>query len=146
MTGYAACEQAVIERLTYHLGLEDPALCQPGNLDLLFNTMQSTGAKVGILLEYEDGKRESREPFDGNAWTWVISGIALLRFEGDAAQIEVDARNLIDKLQCSFRHHKTLSQQVAKADVTGIARPEVSKINDVPFYLIGFEVEVTERM
>ncbi len=146
MRGYAACEQAVIERLTDHLGFEDPGLCQAGNLDLLFTTMQATNAKVGVLIEYEDGQRDHRAPFDGNAWTWTMTAITLLRFEGDAAQIEVDARKMIDTLRGTFDHHKTLSQSVARADVSSIGRPEVSKINDVPFYLIGFQVEVTERM
>ena len=145
MIGYEVIEEAVKQRVLIVLTL-DASLCQKGNIDALFEALQTAGASLGSLLEYAGGARLTEPPFNGKSWLWRMNGYALLRFQGDAQQIEVDARQVIDKIVTLFDGSHTLGQIAAVARLTDIDMPIPSTVNDAPFYWIPFSVEVTEKI
>ena len=145
MIGYEVIEEAVKQRVISVYAITD-ALCQKGNIDALYEAMQTAGSPFGVLVEYAGGRRLAEPPFNGKSWLWSMNGYLLVRFQGDAQQIEVDARQAIDKLVTLFDASHTLGQITAVARLTDIDIPIPSTINDVPFYWIPFSVEVTEKI
>ena len=144
MIGYERIESAVKERVIATFGVE-PALCQQGDVDALFEEMQNVDAPLGFLLEFAGGTRLKQPPFNGKSWQWRVYGYALLRFQGDAAKIERDARNAMDKIITLFGGSPTLGGLTALATLSEIDQPLPSTINDVPFYWVPFTVDVLEK-
>lgn len=145
MIGYQVLEQAVKERVVLIFGLEDD-LCQKGDVDALFQAVQQRGAPLAFLLEYAGGERMRDAPFNGKAWLWHMNGYALIRFDGDTAKIEADARQIVDKIITLFDGTHTLGSLAALAVITDIDEPLPSTVNDVPFYWIPFLINVTEKI
>lgn len=145
MIGYEAIEKAVQARAMTVFEL-DQALVQLGNIDALYNAMQSAGAPLGILLEYAGGDRLKAAPYNGKTWAWHMNVYVLVRYQGDSDQIEIDARKNIDKITTLVDGSHTLSGTVAVAWVDDIDQPIASTINDTPFYWIPFSMLILEKM
>jgi hypothetical protein len=145
MIGYQALEQAVKGRVVTVFEL-NASLCQAGDVDALFQALQQTGAKLGFLLEYAGGERVHDAPFNGKSWLWHMNGYALVRFDGDSAKIEIDARQIVDTVINLFDGSHTLGNLAAVARVNEIDEPLPSTVNDVPFYWIPFLINVMEKI
>src|SRR5512141_1544059 len=131
MTGYQVLEQAVKERVIAVFEL-DESLCQKGDVDALFQALQQTNSAIRFLLEYGGGQRLKEPPFSGKSWQWNMTGFALVRFDGDPAKIEADARQIVDKVITIFDDKHTLGGLAAVARVAAVDEPLPSTVNDVP--------------
>ena len=145
MIGYQVLEQAVKERVIAVFELNE-SLCQKGDVDALFQALQQTNSPLGFLLEYGGGQRLQESPFSGKSWQWNMTGFALVRFDGDPAKIEVDARQIVDKVITIFDDKHTLGGLAAIAKVMSIDEPIPSTVNDVPFYWIPFLIDIMEKI
>ena len=67
---------------------------------------------------------------------------ALVRFDGDPAKIEADARQIVDQVITIFDDKHTLGGLAAIAKVVSIDEPLPSTVNDVPFYWIPFLIDI----
>ena len=145
MIGYEAIEKAVQARAMALFQL-DETLVQLGNIDALFDAMQTAGAPVGVLLEYAGGDRLKAAPYNGRTWAWHMNVYVLVRYQGDSDQIEIDARKNIDKITTLVDGSHTLGGTAAVAWVEDIDQPVPSTINDIPFYWIPFSMLILEKM
>jgi hypothetical protein len=145
MVGYEVIEKAVQSRAMTVFQL-DESLVQIGNIDSLFDTLQTSGAPLGILLEYAGGDRLKAAPFNGKTWAWHMNVYVLVRYQGDNDQIEIDARKNIDKIVTLVDGSHTLCGTAAVAWVEEIDQPIASTINDIPFYWIPFSLLILEKI
>ena len=145
MIGYERIENAVKERVIATFGV-DATLCQQGDVDALFEEMQKANAPIGFLLEFAGGTRLKQAPFNGKSWQWRVYGYAIIRYQGDNAKIEDDARLAMDKIITLFDGSHTLGGLAALATLSEIDQPMPSTINDVPFYWVPFTVDVVEKI
>jgi hypothetical protein len=145
MIGYGEIEKAVQARVMTVFELEEPVV-QLGNVDALFDAMQTAGAPLGFLLEYAGGDRLKNAPFNGRSWAWHMNVYALVRYEGDSSKIEVDARQTIDKILTLVDGSHTLNGTAAVAWLEDIDQPVASTINDIPFYWIPFTLLILEKI
>jgi hypothetical protein len=145
MIGYEVVEQAVKVRIIHVFGIDEP-LCQKGDMDALFESMQKVNAPRGFLLEYAGGEKLKNAPFNGKMWGWLMNGYALVRYQGDSTQIEIDARQTVDQIVKLVDGFQTLGGLVALASLIEIDPPMPSTINDVPFYWIPFTINIMERI
>ena len=148
MEGYTAIESGIKERVLAHFSSELTAeTCVIADSDNLFRAIFEKNAAYGCLLDMgiPPGRQASGEPYKSPVWIWQIIGVFLLRYEGDTTQIEAKARAVVDKLQSLLDADHTLGGLSDKARVVLIDTPEVTEVNDVPFYFMPFMVEAWDK-
>lgn len=147
MKGYSHLENLIVEKLiasTY--GKLSTATCVKGDLDALFENMQTADVDEGVLFEFGGGRKLSAPPFNGKAWAWNVDAFYLIRFAGDSGVIEQRVREIADVLPSFLDASRTLGGTAALVSVVAIEKPEPAKINEVPFYWLPITLEVIERM
>ena len=130
MIGYQQSEQAVIEALIEHFPQFNSHNCLPGDIDSIVDYMFSSPAYHGALVDFIGGQRRKPENFNAYIWQWNILITILLRV--DLETIEVDVRDILDRLATFAEKNRTLGGQVVKFDLNYIDRPEQGTIGDRP--------------
>jgi hypothetical protein len=142
MVGFTTSELAVRDVMAANFqDLVPDECCVAGNLDSLLDAMFSRAAPFGIYLDYGGGRPKNAKVFGKNSWTWNVTGFVIMHYSD-----EVDGllRQVIDRLHQLFITNPTLDKKVSFAEILEIAAPEMSQINDTPFYWLPFTVSVTD--
>ncbi len=143
---YSVIEEAIRQALVAHYpdDLNDNR-CRRGDVDGVYEAMMSEGANVGCLIEYAGGERLIDPPFQGRVWNWLTTCFLFVRYQGDNALIESEARRLIDILWSLFADDHTLGGVTPAVKLSAILQPEPGKINDTPLYWITFHIEALDK-
>ena len=149
MVGYTACENAVKTRILAHFSAEltKDEYCQCGDSDTLFTALFRDSASYGCLIDIGNpaGRDITDAPFKGQIISWQIIGVFILRYGGENITIEVSARAIIDKIASLFSNDHTAGGVASRFRVVLIDPPERVDVNDLPFYFIGFNIEVWDK-
>ncbi len=156
MADYKNIEKAIIDELIA-VSVFDLNEDTCGNdLDTVFPKMMEQTSRFGCLLTFGGAGRQPNEAFAGNApqgysmgkgrqWTWRIFGSLLIRYTGDTAEMETTTRIAVDQLRILLQDNRRLGNLVPFADIVGIDMPEALDLNDTPFYVLGFTIEVWDK-
>lgn len=146
MVKYSVIETAVRQKfLSVFEDILTEDTCQVTNLDKVYLTMKENEKDYGCVLDYGDGRRQSRPPFGTDIWVWQIVGIFFIRFRGDVAAHDAKARNVIDRLSTMFEADKRLGGLVPVINMMAINAPEEDFINELPVYFIAFNIEAIDK-
>lgn len=146
MVKYSDAEEAVLQKLLTHFSTTlNEDRCKVADIDSVFLAMLEEDEDYGCVIDYSDGRRQTRAPFTGDIWVWGITGFFLLRYRTNAAEHDAMVRNVIDTLPSLFNDDRRLGGIVALVNVTQIGPPEPERINDVPVYWIPFAIEVIDK-
>lgn len=117
------------------------------SLDKVLNALFNENARHGLIIEFNGGRRELREPFKKVSWVWTIACVMPIRLldTEDEEAIEDDLRVMVDKVSRLLVDDHTLSGMALKVEVVDIGRAEPGSVNDIPFYWLPFIVEATEH-
>lgn len=140
---YTEVENAIIAKLIEKFPDElSEGRVQAGDVDKVFEAVFGEGADYGVLLEFDGGRRGSREAFKQPVWIWSIAGIFFIRYgEG----IEGRLRSVVNKLAKFLDDDHTLGGVAPVVKITGIGDPEPGQVNDIAFYWLPFEIEAIDR-
>lgn len=140
---YSGAELAVIQGLISHF-TELSATRVSTSIDSVFNSIQSENARHGLIVEFNGGRREAREPFKKRVWVWSIACVLVIQFMAtqDMELIEADLRGMIDKVSTLFSADHTLGMNGARIEVVDIGRAEPGTVNETPYYWLPFIIEV----
>ena len=146
MVDYSVIESAVVQRVRQHFNTElSESRCKATDIDAVFAAMVNEDADYGCVLDYSDGRRMPRPPFNSDVWVWQVLGMVLIRYRGDVEAHDMMARQVIDKLVHLFDNDKRLGGLVPLAQITQIGKPEAEAVNEVPMYWIPFSIEVIDK-
>jgi hypothetical protein len=141
--GYVELEAAVIAKFIEKFPDElSESRVKAGDLDSVFNAIYSEGEQYGVFLEFNGGREDTRRPYSTPAWMWTIGGVMAIRYSDT---IESDLRTMIDKLKLLFDDDHTLGGLTPRAKFFMIDMPEISKVGDIPYYWLPFQIEVIDR-
>lgn len=144
---YKVIEEAIRMKLIRKFAPELSAnRCIVGDLDTLFRSMHNEDARIGVLIEFEGGRKLSNAPYNGKMWEWAIDGFVLIRYLGDSVEIEQVAREIIEVIYGLVDDDRTLGGKCALASVVSISRLEPAAINEVPFYWVPFTITAKENL
>ena len=140
---YSVIEQKIIDEFINHFSEVD-ANTVSTSLDEMLTNVFSGEKRYGILVEFNGANKASREPFKRMVWTINVDCILFIRLSDstDMETIEDDLRVVINKMFSLFSDNPRLDGTVAKVELIDIGRPEPSKVNDIPFYVLPFIIEV----
>lgn len=139
---YSPIENAVINGLVAHFP-ELSATRVSTSLDVVFTNMLQENSRHGLVVEFNGGRREAREPFKHRVWVWSIACVFTIQLldTDDMVAIETDLRTVLDKVATLFSADHTLGRIASRIEVVDIGRAETGTVNDMPYYWLPFIVE-----
>ncbi len=144
--GYSVIEAAIRTKIVGHFANLSDTRVVCGDIDSLFDAMMSEGVGLGVLLDYENGKRLRDAPFNGKMWAWYIEANFFIQYTGNNAEMESKAREVVQGIFTLFDGDHTVGGITPIAVVLEILQPEPGKINDIPFYWIPFKIQAMEKV
>ena len=121
------------------------------DLDSIMAGLVNSGTRYSCLLSFAGASKQPRETFNtgtlsggkGNKWVMRCFGVLFIRLlEDGVSELEIETRKAIKALGGLLEDDRRLGGTVPFSDVIGIDTPEVATINDIPFYMLGFSIEM----
>lgn len=158
MATYTQIEAAIRDELIGLAVLDLNENTCSNDIDTLVPSMLTENSRFGCLLSFGGGGKQTREAFAGTApsgfsmgsgrqWVWRIFGTLFIRYIGDPAEMETVLRTAIDTLKNFLAEpaKRRLNGLVPFADIAGIEVAESFDINEIPFYLVTFSIDVWDK-
>lgn len=158
MAAYSAVEEAIRQELIKLsvFGLNEDT-CGT-DIDSILQSMIKQSATHGCLLSFGGAGRRTREAFAGDApqgysmgkgrqWAWRVFITLLIRYNADSQAFEDDLRVAIDTVKdfMADPNVRRLGGLVPNSDLVGMEPAETVELNDIPFYMFGFVIEVWDK-
>lgn len=126
------------------------------SIDKVYTGIVEKNARFGCHLSFGGAGKQPQETFGntglasmgmGNKFVKRTFGILFIRYLGDNNEVEVTTRQAIDELAGIMKdaNDRRLYGTVAVADIVAIDPVEGIDINDIPFYAIGFTIEMWSK-
>lgn len=140
---YSSAEQTLIDALITAFPTKLRAeTVVAGDFDSAWVYASSSSEWVDFcILDFGGAQRIRRASTDRKAWSYVAVCTLFIKFV-DSATIEDDIRAYVDSIPNIIDGRRRLDNGVFLATVESMEKPERIAINEIPYYLLGFVVEM----
>lgn len=145
---YTAKEQAIVDHVfeifedAGKMDHKDQVVA--GAIDILFKQVIGETKKYGCIIDFGGGVRTKVEPFAKRIWSWAVIGVILIRYKGEAKEMEDELREAVNLLAGLFEGNHTLGGITPLVQIERIDQADVTQLNDIPFYWLPFQMTILE--